>query len=120
MPFVGSTEGVLPGCPRSLSITFCSGNAMCLSARALFWTEQLQEPCCASVELGHRLINKRRPDIVEQELALGEQTEREKPTVDRDYLSRIRCADSCALSVIRRHKRGNRLTVLRKVPIRIQ
>jgi hypothetical protein len=33
-------------------------------ARALFWTEQLHEPCCAPVELGHRLINQRGPDVV--------------------------------------------------------
>ena len=35
----------------------CSGNALYPCARALFWTEQVQEPCCAPVELGHRLIN---------------------------------------------------------------
>ena len=43
----------------------CSGNALYPCARALFWTEQVQEPCCAHVELGHRLINKRGPDVVE-------------------------------------------------------
>ena len=43
----------------------CSGNALYPCARALSWTEQLQEPCCAPVELGHRLINKRGPDVVE-------------------------------------------------------
>jgi hypothetical protein len=32
----------------------CSGNALYPCARALFWTEQVQEPCCAPVELGHR------------------------------------------------------------------
>ncbi len=44
----------------------CSGNALYPCARALFWTEQVQKPCCAPVELGHRLINKRGPDVVEQ------------------------------------------------------
>ena len=45
--------------------TVCSGNALYPCARALFWTEQVQAPCCAPVELGHRLINKRGPDVVE-------------------------------------------------------
>jgi hypothetical protein len=45
--------------------TGCSGNALYPCARALFWTEQVQAPCCAPVELGHRLINKRGPDVVE-------------------------------------------------------
>jgi len=43
----------------------CSGNALYPCARALFWTEQVQKPCCAPVELGHRLINKRGLDVVE-------------------------------------------------------
>ena len=43
----------------------CSGNALYPSARALFWTEQVQKPCCAPVELGHRLINKRGLEVVE-------------------------------------------------------
>ena len=45
--------------------TVCSGNALYPCARALFWTEQVQAPCCAPVELGHRLINTRGPDVVE-------------------------------------------------------
>ncbi len=36
----------------------CSGNAFCPCAQALFCTEQVQVPCCAPVELGHRLINR--------------------------------------------------------------
>jgi hypothetical protein len=43
----------------------CSGNASCPCAPALCGTEQLQEPCCAPVELGHRSINKRGPDVVD-------------------------------------------------------
>src|SRR5271166_5975220 len=45
--------------------TVCSSNALYPCARALFWTEHVQAPCCAPVELGHRLINKRGPDVVE-------------------------------------------------------
>jgi len=43
----------------------CSGNALYPCAWALFWTEQVQKQCCAPVELGHRLINKRGTDVVE-------------------------------------------------------
>jgi hypothetical protein len=42
-----------------------SGNALDPCARVLFWTEPVQKPCCAPVELGHRLINQRGPDVVE-------------------------------------------------------
>ncbi len=45
--------------------TVCSGNALYPCARALSWTEQVQALCCVPVELGHRLINKRGPDVVE-------------------------------------------------------
>ena len=51
--------------PGLFNAPFCSGNALCPRARALFWTEPLQEPCCAPVELGHRLINQRGPDVLE-------------------------------------------------------
>ena len=45
--------------------TGCSGNALYPCARAFFWTQQVQTPGCAPVEPGHRLINKRGPDVVE-------------------------------------------------------
>jgi hypothetical protein len=43
----------------------CYGNALCLGAGALCWAEQHQEACRAAVELGHRPINKRGPDVIE-------------------------------------------------------
>jgi hypothetical protein len=43
----------------------CSGNAVYPCAGLLFWTEPVQAPCCAPVQLGHQRINQRGPDVVE-------------------------------------------------------
>src|SRR5262249_40347867 len=42
----------------------CSGNALWPGARALCWTEKLQEPCCTRMEREIRPNNKRGPDFV--------------------------------------------------------
>src|SRR5262245_28444979 len=79
----------------------CSGNALCPGARALCWTEQLEEPCCAPVELGHRPINKRGPDAVEHgpepsespafrlELEIGASGKRQKIPKGNDARARV-------------------------------